>query len=69
LSIQFVDYARNEVISNEEADTLFFSSFIELYGPPPGGPEILEHVLDGKIRWSYLARFASHVSRNTGILL
>ena len=49
LSIQFVDYARSEVISNEEAHTRFLYSFIERYGPPLGGPEILEHVLDGKM--------------------
>ena len=49
LNIQFVDYARSEVISNEEAHARFLSSFIERYGPPLGGPEILEDVLDGKM--------------------
>jgi hypothetical protein len=49
INIQFVDFARSEVISNEEAHARFLSSFIERYGPPLGGPEILEHVLDGKM--------------------
>ena len=49
LNIQFVDYARSEVISNQEAHARFLSSFIERYGPPLGGPEILEDVLDGKM--------------------
>ena len=49
LSIQFVDYARSEVISNEEAHARFLTSFIEKFGPPLGGPEILEHVLNGKM--------------------
>ena len=29
LNIQFVDFARSEVISNEEAHARFFTSFIE----------------------------------------
>ena len=49
LNIQFVDFARSEVISNEEAHARFLTSFIEKYGPPPYGPEILEHVLNGKM--------------------
>ena len=49
LTIQFLDYARSEVISNEEAHARFLSSFIEKYGPPLGGPEILENILDGKM--------------------
>ena len=49
LNIQFLDYARSEVISNEEAHARFLTSFIERYGPPLGGPEILEHVLNGKM--------------------
>ena len=49
LNIQFLDYARSEVISNEEAHAPFLTSFIERYGPPLGGPEILEDVLNGKI--------------------
>ena len=48
LNIQFLDYARSEVISNEEALARFLTSFIEKYGPPLGGPEILEDVLNGK---------------------
>ena len=49
LNIQFLDYARSEVISNEEAHARFLTSFIERYGPPLGGPEILEDVLNGKM--------------------
>ena len=49
LNIQFLDYARSEVISNEEAHSRFLNSFIEKYGPPLGGPEILENVLNGKM--------------------
>ena len=49
LNIQFLDYARSEVISNEEAHARFLTSFIKKYGPPLGGPEILEHVLNGKM--------------------
>ena len=49
LNIQFLDYARSEVISNEEAHARFLTSFIEKYGPPLGGPEILEDVLNGKM--------------------
>ena len=49
LNNQFLDYARSEVISNEEALARFLTSFIERYGPPLGGPEILEDVLNGKM--------------------
>ena len=49
LNIQFIDFARRKVISNEEAHARFLTSFIEKYGPPLGGPEILEHVLNGKM--------------------
>ena len=48
LNIQFIEFARSEVISNEEAHARFMTSFIERYGPPLGGPEILEDVLKGK---------------------
>ena len=49
LNIQFLDYARSEVISNEEANARFLTSFKERYGQPLGGPEILEDVLNGKM--------------------
>ena len=49
LNNQFLDYARSEVISNEEALARFLTNFIERYGPPLGGPEILEDVLNGKM--------------------
>ena len=48
LNIQFLDYARSEVISNEEAHLRFLSSFTERYGPPLGGAEKLKNVLNGK---------------------
>ncbi len=47
LNIQFLEFARSEVISNEEAHARFLNCFTERYGPPLGGPEILEKVLDG----------------------
>ncbi len=49
LNIQFIEFARSEVISNEEAHARFLNCFTERYGPPLGGPEMLEHVLDGKM--------------------
>ena len=49
LNIQFLDYARSEVISNEEAHTPFLTSFIERSGPPVGGNEILKGGLSGKM--------------------
>ena len=49
LNIQFLDYARSEVISNEEAHARFLTSVIEKYGPPPYGPAILAQVLNGKM--------------------
>ena len=49
LNVQFVEFARIEVISNEEAHARFLTNFIERYGPPLGGPEILEDVLNGKM--------------------
>ena len=41
LTIQFLDYARSEVISKEEAHERSLSSFIERYSPLLGGSEIL----------------------------
>ena len=49
LNIQFEDFARSEIISNKEANERFLNCFTERYGPPLGGPEILEHVLNGKM--------------------
>ena len=49
LNIQFLDYARSEVISNKEAHARFLNCFTERYGPPLGGPEILELVLNCKM--------------------
>ena len=49
LNIQFVDFARSEVISNEEAHARFLTSFIKRYGPPVGGNEMIKGVLSGKM--------------------
>ena len=49
LNIQFLEFARQEVMSNREANKLFLNCFIERYGPPPGGPEILRNVLNGNM--------------------
>ena len=49
LNIQFLDYAKTEVISNEEAHAGFLTSFIERYGPPVGGNEMIKGVLSGKM--------------------
>jgi len=49
LNIQFVDYARTEVISNDKANARFLDRFIEMYGPPKGGPEIMKKILNGKM--------------------
>ena len=49
LNIQFIDFARSEVISNEEAHARFLTSFIERYGPPVGGNEMIKRVLSGKM--------------------
>ena len=49
LNIQFVDFARKEVISNREAHERFVNCFTEMYGPPLGGPEILGDILNGKV--------------------
>ena len=49
LNIQFVDFARKEVISNREAHERFVNCFTEKYGPPLGGPEILGDILNGNM--------------------
>ena len=49
LNIQFVDFARKEVISNHQAKVRFLDRFTELYGPPLGGPEILGDILNGQV--------------------
>ena len=49
LNIQFVEFARQEVISNREANERFLNCFMERYGPPLGGPEILGNVLNGNM--------------------
>ena len=49
LKYSFLDFARKEVVSNSEAHKRFLNSFTKQYGPPLGGPEILEIVLNGKM--------------------
>ena len=49
LNIQFLDFARKEVISNREAHERFLNCFTERYGRPPGGHKTLENVLNGKM--------------------
>ena len=48
LNIQFVDYARTEIISNDKAHARFLERFIEMYGPPLGGPDVMKDILSGK---------------------
>ena len=48
LNLQFVDYARREIISNEKAHARFLENFTEMYGPPLGGPDVMKDILDGK---------------------
>ena len=49
LNIQFVDFARKEVISNYQAYKRFLDRFTEMYGPPLGGPDVLGDILNGKV--------------------
>ena len=49
LNIQFIEFARSEVISNEKAHARYLTSFIKQYGPPVGGHEMLKAVLSGKM--------------------
>ena len=49
INIQFVDYARSEVISNGEAHARFLTSFIKRYGPTVGRNEMIKAVLSGKM--------------------
>tara|TARA_Y100000766_G_scaffold160432_1_gene137774 strand:+ start:124 stop:471 length:348 start_codon:yes stop_codon:yes gene_type:complete len=49
LNIQFIDFARKEVISNKEAHKRFLNCFTELYGPPLGGTKNLEKILSGEM--------------------
>ena len=49
LNIQFIDFARKEVLSNTDAFRRYFDCFVEKYGDPPGGPEIMKGILSGEI--------------------
>ena len=49
LNIQFIEFARSEIISNEEAHSRFLTSFIERYGSAIGGAEMLKDVLSGRM--------------------
>ena len=48
INIQFVEFARIELISNYQAKVRFIERFTELYGAPLGGPEKLGDILNGK---------------------
>ena len=48
LNIQFVDYARTEIISNDKAHSRYLDRFTEMYGPPLGGPDVMKDILNGK---------------------
>ena len=48
LNLQFVEYARREIISNDKAHVRFLEKFTEIYGPPLGGPDVMKDVLNGK---------------------
>jgi len=48
LNVQFVDFARREIISNDQAGARFLDRFTEMYGPPLGGTELLGDILNGK---------------------
>tara|TARA_E500000331_G_scaffold92340_1_gene88420 strand:- start:170 stop:532 length:363 start_codon:yes stop_codon:yes gene_type:complete len=48
LHIQFVEYARREIIPNDKAHVRFLEKLTEMYGPPLGGPVVLKKILNGK---------------------
>ena len=49
LHVQFIKWARWEVISDIAAFDLFFNRFVEMYGDPPGGTEVMKGILSGEI--------------------
>ena len=49
LNIQFVDFARKEVMSNGDAFQMCFDRFVEMYGDPPGGTEVMGGILSGEM--------------------
>ena len=49
LHVQFIKWARWEVISDIAAFNLFFNRFVELYGDPPGGTEVMGGILNGEM--------------------
>ena len=49
LHIQFIKWARWEVISDIAAFDLFFNRFVEMYGDPPGGTEVMGGILTGEM--------------------
>ena len=48
LNVQFVDFARREIITNDQAGVRYLDRFTEMYGPPLGGTELLGDILNGK---------------------
>ena len=49
LHVQFIKWARWEVISDIAAFDLFFNRFVEMYGDPPGGTEVMGGILTGEM--------------------
>ena len=48
LNRQFIDFARREIITNDQASLRYLDRFTEMYGPPLGGTELLGEILNGK---------------------
>ena len=49
LHVQFIKWARWEVISDIAAFDLFFNRFVQLYGDPQGGKEVMGGILSGEM--------------------
>ena len=49
LHVQFIKWARWEVISDIAAFDLFFNRFVQLYGDPQGGKEVMGGILNGEL--------------------
>ena len=49
LHVQFIKWARWEVISDIAALDLFFNRFVELYGEPLGGRDVMGGILNGEM--------------------
>jgi len=49
LHVQFIAYARKEVISDIAAYDNFYNRFVELYGDPLGGKDVMGGILNGNM--------------------